>query len=124
MSPMSTSTARPDRPAGQGSGVQRHCDAVPRPVRKAAGGANIGLVVIVLVAASAQPAAAQQTITKSCRFSGRRGRSHRTFRRDEQAADATREPSGCCSRSSQRCHSSSRGRFLRTVGPAMGTVMR
>ena len=101
--------------------------AAAHAVRKAAGGASIGLVAIVLVAASVQPAAAQQTISDVLSFLvTNRSIPTDDFVRDEQAAAATRDAiSGfLLAELATLPISTSAGGFTYRLDPALGTVMR
>ena len=96
-------------------------------VRKAAGGANIGLLAVFLVAASVQPAAAQQTISEVLSFLvTNRSIPTDDFVRDEQAAAATRDAiSGyLLAELATLPIRTSAGGFTYRLNPALGTVLR
>ena len=127
MSPMSTSTTRPcsvGRPKSVFNGTVLR---LRMPFGRSAGGASIGLVAIVLVAASVQPAAAQQTISEVLSFLvTNRSIPTDDFVRDEQAAAATRDAiSGfLLAELATLPISTSAGGFTYRLDPALGTVMR
>ena len=127
MSSMSTSTTRRGQSGARPPRVPRCCSAAAHLARKAVGGANIGLMVIVLVAASVRPAAAQQTVSEVLSFlMTNRSIPTDDFVRDDQAAAATRDTISefLLAELSTLPVSTSAGGFTYRLDPALGTVTR
>ena len=123
----SESTPRRVQPPPRESGAHQHGARAAYAVREAAGSLGIGMLAIVLVAASVQPAASQQTISEVLSFLvTNRSIPTDDFVRDEQAAAATRDAiSGfLLAELATLPISTSAGGFTYRLNTALGTVMR